>query len=86
MIEEVLASWTINVFFVGRPWAGEVTPARVQGCVENVKRLRNSPVMNQLLDHPEWMSVLFNEQGREEPFPRPDQALPPVKPRGRARD
>jgi len=63
----------------------EVTPARVQGCIENVKRLRNSPVMNQLLDHPEWMPVLFNEQGREEAFPRPDQALPPVKPRGRAR-
>jgi len=64
----------------------EVTPARVQGLIENVKRLRNSPVMNQLQDHPEWMPLLFNEQGVEEPFPNPDQPLPPVKPRGRARE
>jgi len=63
----------------------EVTPARVQGLIENVRRLRNSPVMNQLVDHPEWMPLLFNEQGVEEPFPSPDQPLPPVKPRGRAR-
>jgi len=64
----------------------EVTPARVQGLIENVKRLRNSPVMNQLQDHPEWMPLLFNEDGVEEPFPNPDQPLPPVKPRGRARE
>jgi len=63
----------------------EVTPARVQGLIENVRRLRNSPVMNQLQDHPEWMPLLFNERGVEEPFPSPDQVLPPVKPRGRAR-
>lgn len=63
----------------------EVTPARVQGLSENVRRLRNSPVMNQLIDHPEWMPLLFNEAGSEEPFPSPDQPLPPVKPRGRAR-
>lgn len=64
----------------------EVTPARVQGLIENVRRLRNSPVMNQLQDHPEWMPLLFDEHGREEPFPTPDQALPPVKPRGRAKE
>mmetsp|Transcript_34964 Transcript_34964/g.61846 ORF Transcript_34964/g.61846 Transcript_34964/m.61846 type:complete len:289 (+) Transcript_34964:1-867(+) len=64
----------------------EVTPARVQGLIENVRRLRNSPVMNQLQDHPEWMPLLFNEDGVEEPFPNPDQPLPPVKPRGRARE
>lgn len=64
----------------------EVTPARVQGLIENVRRLRNSPVMNQLQDHPEWMPLLFNEYGVEEPFPNPDQPLPPVKPRGRARE
>merc|ERR1719160_1421440 len=63
----------------------EVTPARVQGLTENVRRLRNSPVMNQLADHPEWMPLLFNAQGEEEPFPDPDQSLPPVKPRGRNR-
>lgn len=61
----------------------EVTPARVQGLTENVRRLRNSPVMNQLIDHPEWMPLLFNDAGVEIPFPMPDQPLPPVKPRGR---
>jgi len=64
----------------------EVTPARVQGLAENVRRLRNSPVMNQLQDHPEWMPLLFNENSEEEPFPSPDQPLPPVKPRGRNRE
>lgn len=64
----------------------EVTPARVQGKQENVRRLRNSPVMNQLQDHPEWMPLLFNAEGIEEPFPMPDQPLPPVKPRGRNRE
>lgn len=64
----------------------EVTPARVQGLIENVRRLKNSPVMNQLQDHPEWMPLLFDERGNEEPFPNPDQALPPVKPRGRAKE
>mmetsp|Transcript_19141 Transcript_19141/g.49092 ORF Transcript_19141/g.49092 Transcript_19141/m.49092 type:complete len:479 (+) Transcript_19141:160-1596(+) len=64
----------------------EVTPARVQGLSENVRRLRNSPVMNQLMDHPEWMPLLFSKQGEEEPFPQPDAPLPPVKPRGRNRE
>jgi len=64
----------------------EVTPARVQGLSENVRRLRNSPVMNQLSDHPEWMPLLFDENGIDEPFPMPDQPLPPVKPRGRNRE
>lgn len=64
----------------------EVTPARVQGLSENVRRLRNSPVMNQLQDHPEWMPLLFTKDGIEEPFPTPDAPLPPVKPRGRNRE
>merc|ERR1712045_326861 len=55
---------------------------RVQGLTENVQRLRNSPVMNTLIDHPEWMPLLFNDVGVEIPFPMPDQPLPPVKPRG----
>ncbi|CAK9050154.1 Protein MEI2-like 1 (AML1) (MEI2-like protein 1) [Durusdinium trenchii] len=64
----------------------EVTPARVQGLTENVRRLKNSPVMNQLVDHPEWMPLLFDEDGVDQPFPMPDQPLPPVKPRGRNRE
>jgi len=64
----------------------EVMPARVQGLAENVRRLRNSPVMNQLVDHPEWMPLIFNDSGEEEPFPNPEQPLPPVKPRGRNRE
>jgi len=64
----------------------EVTPARVQGLQENVNRLRNSPVMNQLMEHPEWMPLIFDEYGQQVPFPMPDQPLPPVKPRGRNRD
>jgi len=64
----------------------EVTPARVQGLSENVRRLRNSPVMSQLQDHPEWLPLLFDENGDAEPFPQPDQPLPPVKTRGKPRD
>jgi len=64
----------------------EVTPARVQGLAENIRRLRNSPVMNQLQDHPEWMPLIFNSNGDEEKFPMPECPLPPVKPRGRNRE
>jgi len=63
----------------------EVTPARVQGYTENVRRLRNSPVMNQLIDNPEWMPLVFDADGNEKPFPHPEQSLPPIKARGRAR-
>lgn len=49
----------------------EVTPARVQGLEENVERLRKSPVMHQLKDHPEWMPILFDEHGQQAPFPLP---------------
>jgi len=61
----------------------EVTPARVQGLDENVRRLRNGPVMNELVQHPDWMPLLLNEHGEEKPFPLPDQPCPPVKPRKR---
>jgi hypothetical protein len=61
----------------------EVTPARQQGLTENVRRLRNSPVMNQLIDHPEWMPLLLDKDGHAEVFPLPDQPVPPIKPRGK---
>lgn len=64
----------------------EVTPARVQGLDENVRRLRNSPVMNELVLHPEWMPLLLDEGGEESAFPLPEQPCPPVKPRRRGRD
>jgi hypothetical protein len=50
----------------------EVSPARVQGCEGNVRRLRCSPVISQLLDYPEWMPQLFDEQGRALEFPVKD--------------
>jgi len=61
----------------------EVTPARVQGLDENVRRLRNGPVMNELAQHPEWMPLLLGEDGEERKFPMPDQPCPPMKPRRR---
>jgi len=64
----------------------EVTQARVHGLEENVRRLRNSPVMNELLEHPEWMPLLFDEEGSEVPFPAPEHVVAPVKPRRRARE
>ena len=45
----------------------EVTPARVQDLEENVRRLSNSPVMNELILHPEWIPLLLNEDGEESP-------------------
>uniref|UniRef100_A0A7S0FX93 RRM domain-containing protein n=1 Tax=Pyrodinium bahamense TaxID=73915 RepID=A0A7S0FX93_9DINO len=63
----------------------EVTPARVQGQDENVKRLRSSPVMQELVHHPEWMPLVFDEEGNESPLPLPDGPLPPIRPRGRMR-
>lgn len=63
----------------------EVTPARVQGLAENVRRLANSPVMTQLAEHPEWMPLVFDSNGDEAVFPCPDRPLGPVRPRGRDR-
>jgi len=64
----------------------EVTPARVQGFEENVQRLRNSPVMRELLHKPEWMPLIFGQQGEKMTFPAPERSLEPIKPRRRARD
>eukprot|EP00931_Biecheleriopsis_adriatica_P054446 TRINITY_DN32040_c0_g1_i1.p1 TRINITY_DN32040_c0_g1~~TRINITY_DN32040_c0_g1_i1.p1 ORF type:complete len:430 (-),score=92.61 TRINITY_DN32040_c0_g1_i1:49-1338(-) len=61
----------------------EIRPARVQGLEENVKRLRNSPVMTELLEHPDWMPLLLDDDGQELPFPEPQHPLPPVKPRSK---
>jgi len=61
----------------------EVTPARVQGLEENVRRLRSSPVMGELSRHPEWMPLLLDKDGEERAFPQPEQPVPPVRPRGR---
>lgn len=64
----------------------EVTPARVQGFEENVQRLRNSPVMRELVHKPEWMPLIFDYNGEQTPFPAPECPLDPIKPRRRARD
>lgn len=53
-----------------------VSPARVQGCIENVRRLRSSPVMAQLINNKQWLPQLFNKEGQPVPFPNPDQPLP----------
>lgn len=64
----------------------EVTPARVQGFEENVQRLRNSPVMRELAHHTEWMPLIFDENGDQQPFPAPERPLEPIKPRRRGRE
>lgn len=62
----------------------EVTPARVQGYEENVQRLRNSPVMLELTQKPEWMPLIWDENGQTVPFPEPERPLAPIKPRRKA--
>lgn len=52
----------------------EVSPARIQGLEENVRRLQNSPVMAQILEHPEsceWLPVLMSCDGEAMGFPVP---------------
>jgi hypothetical protein len=56
----------------------EVTPARVQGFEDNVQRLRNSPVMRELAYHPEWMPLIFDANGVQQPFPSPERPLDPI--------
>ncbi len=47
--------------------------ARVQGYEENVDQYRNSPVN----DMPEeYRPMIFDPEGRQEPFPRPDDSVP----------
>lgn len=54
----------------------EVTPARMQGKAENIRRLANSPVMSQLEDHPHWMPLVFDENGEQIPFPTGNTGSP----------
>jgi hypothetical protein len=61
----------------------EVMPARVQGQEENVRRLRESPVMIELTGKPDWMPLIFDEEGNEMPFPMPEGPLPAIKARRR---
>jgi len=63
----------------------EVTPARVQGFEDNVARLRNSPVMRELVHKPEWMPVVFDADGNQLDFPAPERPLEAVAPRRRTR-
>lgn len=48
----------------------QVTKAKIQGREENLRRLRSSPdLMVQLQLHPEWLPLLLDANGEEEPFP-----------------
>mmetsp|Transcript_107729 Transcript_107729/g.197844 ORF Transcript_107729/g.197844 Transcript_107729/m.197844 type:complete len:398 (+) Transcript_107729:2-1195(+) len=47
----------------------QVTRAKWQGREENVRRLRSGPeLMAQLAAHPEWLPLLLDEEGNQEPF------------------
>lgn len=47
----------------------EVSPAKFQGQVENIRRLQSSPVMSHLADKPEWQPQLFDKSGKALEFP-----------------
>lgn len=61
----------------------QVTLARVQGLEENVRRLRSSPVMHELVHHEDWMPLILDENGNGSPLEPADETLPPVRPRRR---
>jgi len=46
-----------------------VTPARVQGLEMSIAHIRNSSIMEQLTDHPNWQPLLFDSEGNPTPFP-----------------
>lgn len=58
----------------------EVSEARCQGRHENVRRLQSSPVMQQLTERPEWLPLLFSEDGEVEEFPLPQTVAAPPPP------
>uniref|UniRef100_A0A7S4Q685 RRM domain-containing protein n=1 Tax=Alexandrium monilatum TaxID=311494 RepID=A0A7S4Q685_9DINO len=63
----------------------EVTPARVQGLEDNVKRLRGSAVMQELIKHPEWMPLTFDKEGVQSLLHLPDGPVLLNRPRCRQR-
>jgi len=52
----------------------EVSAARFQGRQENVRRLQASAVMAELSGHPDWLPMLFDEDGKAVEFPVPEDA------------
>eukprot|EP00913_Durusdinium_trenchii_P006655 g6253.t1 len=60
--------------------------AKYDGVDENVRRLRTGPVMNELVNHPDWMPLLLDDKGEAMPFPMPDHPAPAPKLKRRARE
>lgn len=59
----------------------QVTRAKWQGREENVRRLRSGPeLMTQLAAHPEWLPLLMDEEGNQEPFLVDEPGAPPLDP------
>ncbi|CAE7465445.1 ML4, partial [Symbiodinium microadriaticum] len=56
-----------------------VKPARLQGVEENVRSIQFGNVMKQLVLHPEWMPLLFDDEGEVLPFPQSTPPMQPVK-------
>lgn len=47
----------------------EITPARVMGLENNVRRLQTSHVIQVLMKYPDWMPLIFDKDGEILPFP-----------------
>jgi len=61
----------------------QVTRAKWQGRDENVRRLRSGPeLMTQLAAHPEWLPLLMDEDGNQEPFHIDEPGAAPLDPNG----
>jgi len=59
----------------------QVTRAKWQGRDESVRRLRSGPeLMAQLAAHPDWLPLLLDEKGEQEPFPVDNHGQAPVAP------
>lgn len=59
----------------------QVTRAKWQGREENVRRLRSGPeLMTQLAQHPEWLPLLIDEEGNQEPFAVNEPGTSPLEP------
>eukprot|EP00928_Gymnodinium_smaydae_P051154 TRINITY_DN3467_c0_g1_i1.p1 TRINITY_DN3467_c0_g1~~TRINITY_DN3467_c0_g1_i1.p1 ORF type:complete len:425 (+),score=42.42 TRINITY_DN3467_c0_g1_i1:60-1334(+) len=64
--------------------ATQVTEARLQGLDSNVRKMKQSPVMHQLQEHPEWLPVVFDDEGRDTVV-EPEGDVGSIKRRGRRR-